>query len=426
MNRDLIHPLAYALWEDLDRPEVLWQVAALVLCLAAAWAISRAIRLPKLERSSVWRFGVGGLNRILFPLVGLTLVLAVRPVLARWEHVNLLHLAVPLLGSLALIRVLVYALNHVFGRSGAIAAFERLIALLVWSVVALHILGLLPAVTDFLEDIRLAIGKEHVSLLLILQAMFWALLTVLAALWAGSAVEARLMRADSLHSSLRVAFARVTKSLLLVVAVLMVLPLVGIDLTVLSVFGGALGVGLGLGLQKIASNYVSGFIILIDRSIRLGDVVTADSFFGVVKDITTRYTVVRAFDGREAIIPNDTLINTTVLNHTLSDSKLRLATTVQVGYGTDVDRAMEILREVAARNPRVLKDPAPGALLTRFADSGIELELGFWIQDPVSGTLGLRAELNLEVWRAFRRERIEIPYPQQVLHFASPDPSATP
>ena len=426
MNRDLIHPAAYALWEDLKQPDVLWQVAALVLCFAAAWAISRAIRLPKVEQSSVWRFGVGGLNRILFPLIALALVLAARPVLSFWHHVNLLHLAVPLLGSLALIRVVVYALRHVFGRSGVIAAFERVIAVLVWSVVALHILGLLPEMMEFLDDVRLAVGRQHISLWLILQAMFWSLLTLLAALWGASAVEARLMRAESLHSSLRVAFSRLAKSLLIVIALLMVLPLVGIDLTVLSVFGGALGVGLGLGLQKIASNYVSGFIILIDRSIRLGDVVTADNFFGEVRDITTRYTVVRAFDGREAIIPNDTLINTTVLNHTLSDTKLRLSSTVQVGYGTDVERAMAILCEVAARNPRVLKDPAPVALLARFADSGIELELGIWIEDPLSGTLGVRAEMNLEIWRSFRREGIEIPYPQQVLHFASPGPSATP
>lgn len=426
MKGDPIRPLAYALWDDLNQPDALWQVAALALCLALAWAISRAIRLPKVEQSSVWRFGFGGLNRILFPLIGLALVLVLRPVLAHWQPVNLLHLAAPLLGSLALIRVVVYALHHVFGRSGVIAAFDRLIALVVWSVVALHVLGLLPAVTEFLEDIGFAVGRQQISLWLILQAMFWSLLTLLAALWGASAIEARLMRADSLHSSLRVAFSRLAKSLLLVIAVLMVLPLVGIDLTVLSVFGGALGVGLGLGLQKIASNYVSGFIILIDRSIRLGDVVTADNFFGVVKDITTRYTVVRAFDGREAIIPNDTLINTTVLNHTLSDSKLRLSNTVQVGYGADVERAMAILREVAEQNPKVLKDPAPSALLTRFAESGIELELGFWIEDPVSGTLGLRADLNLEIWRAFQRAGLEIPYPQQVLHFASPGPSATP
>src|SRR5882672_5577619 len=165
------------------------------------------------------------------------------------------------------------------------------------------------------------------------------------------------MRAAGLHSSLRVVFARLGKAVLLVVAVLVVLPLIGVDLTVLSVFGGALGVGLGLGLQKIASNYLSGFIILLDRSIRLGDMITADNQYGEVTKITTRYVVVRSLAGVEAIIPNDTLVTTTVLNHSYSDRSVRLVVRVQVAYGTDMAGVLGLLLEVARRHPRVLQEP---------------------------------------------------------------------
>ena len=214
-------------------------------------------------------------------------------------------------------------------------------------------------------------------------------------------------------------FARLATALLLLFAVLLVLPLVGIDLTVLSVFGGAIGVGLGFGLQKIASNYVSGFIILLDRSIRIGDLITADNFYGEVKNITTRYVVVRALDGREAIIPNEMLITTTVLNHSYSNRQIRLAIPVQIAYQDDPERAMRLMEEAAGKHPRVLADPPPKAFLARFADSGIELELGVWIGDPEAGMLSIRSELNLAVWRAFQEAGIHIPYPQREMRILS-------
>jgi small-conductance mechanosensitive channel len=402
-------------WADLGEPGMLWQVAVLALCIVAAWGLSRASRLDRVETSGVWKLGVGGLKRILFPLLALALILAVRPILAQWHHVNLLRLAVPLLGSLALIRVLVYLLRHAFPPGGAVAVFERLIAIVVWSMVALHIVGALPGVIEYLEGEVIVIGRQRISLWLILQALFWALSTLLVALWAGGAIEARLMRAETLHSSLRAVLSRLVKSLLVLVALLVVLPLVGIDLTVLSVFGGALGVGLGFGLQKIASNYVSGFIILLDRSVQLGDMITADNFHGKLTQITTRYVVVQALDGREALIPNETLITQTVINHTHSDAKVRLATQVQVDYGSDIEQAMRILTDVARRHSRVLADPPPGALLSKFADSGIDLELGFWIGDPENGSANVRSDLNVEVYRALGAAGIVIAYPRMIV-----------
>lgn len=422
MNPEFDH-LLLELWRDLQQPGILWQAGTLVLCLSLAWQISRVIVLPRLEESSAWKLGVGGLKRILFPLLALLLVLAARPVLKYWHHVNLLNVAVPLLMSLALIRGLFYALRHAFPNGSLLVGFERLIAVLVWSVVALHILGVLPDVIDFLESTRFAIGKQKISLWLVIQALFWIFLTLLMALWAASAIEAQLMRAETLHSSLRVVFARLSKALLLLLAVLVVLPLVGIDLTVLSVFGGALGVGLGFGLQKVASNYVSGFIILLDRSIRLGDFVTINDFYGQVKNITTRYVVVRGLDGREAIVPNEILITSMVISNTHSDRKIRLAVQIQVAYDTDVEHALEVLRQCARDNPRVLADPKPSALLKKFADSGIDLELGFWIGDLEAGRLNIVSDVSREVLRAFRLQGIEIPFPHRDIRIIS-DPSS--
>lgn len=407
--------LLFELWVDLREPGILWQVAVLAVCLGAAWVLARASRLDRVETSGVWKLGVGGLKRILFPLLALALVLIARPILAHWQHVNLLRLAVPLLGSLALIRVLVYLLRHAPASGATMAVFERLIALAVWGVVALHIVGVLPDVIEYLEGEAVVIGRQRISLWLILQALFWSLSTLLVALWAGSAIEARLMRAQTLHSSLRVVLSRLAKALLVLIALLIVLPLAGIDVTVLSVFGGALGVGLGFGLQKIASNYVSGFIILLDRSVELGDIITADNFHGKLTQITTRYVVVRSPDGREAIIPNETLIAQTVINHTHTDATMRLATQVQIDYTADIEQAMRLLEDVARRHPRVLAEPPPAALLNRFADSGIDLELGFWIGDPENGGGNVRSDLNVEICRAFAAAGIGIAYRHMIV-----------
>ena len=287
------------------------------------------------------------------------------------------------------------------------------LATIVWAVIALHLTGLLPELVRWLSDVEISFGRHALSLWTLLTAAFWVAMTLLLALWAGAALEARLMAAEGLHSSLRVVFARLGKAILLVAAVLVVLPLMGVDLTVLSVFGGALGVGLGLGLQKIASNYLSGFIILLARSVRLGDMVTVDGQHGEVTRITTRYVVVRALTGVEAIIPNDTLVTTTVLNHSYTDKRVRLAVRVQAGYREDIPAALALLVELAGKHPRVLADPPPVAQVLQLADSGVDLELGFWIDDPERGSQSVRSDLNLAILEAFRARGIEIPFPQR-------------
>ena len=410
--------LLHELWLDLQQPEVVWQAGVLLACFALAWLFDRWLSgryaAAKAAAGGELNFGRRGLKRIALPLAMLLLVLAARPLLAQWHHVNLLKLAIPLLTSLVLIRAVMFVVRQSFRSSAPwLASFERTLALLVWGVVALHILGLLPDFIALLEEASFSLGKEQLNLWLILQGLGAVLATLFIALWIGGLLEARLMSAQGIDGNLRLVFSRLLRALLILVAVLIGLPLVGIDLTTLSVFGGALGVGLGFGLQKIAANYVSGFIILLDRSIRIGNLIDVANMRGVVTRITTRYTLLRGMTGVEMIVPNELLVSSVIANETFSDPKVRLATQVQVAYDSDLEQAMAILVEAARAQPRVLADPPPKAFLVAFADSGINLELGFWIADPEQGSLQIRSDIHLAIWRDFKAAGIAIPFPQR-------------
>ncbi len=410
--------LLHELWQDLQQPEVIWQAGVLLACFALAWLFDRWLSVrydaAKAAAGGELNFGRRGLKRIALPLAMLLLVLAARPLLAQWHHVNLLKLAIPLLTSLVLIRAVMFVVRQSFrGSAPWLASFERTLALLVWGVVALHILGLLPDFIALLESVSFQLGKERLNLWLILQGLGAVLATLFVALWIGGLLEARLMSAQGIDGNLRLVFSRLLRALLILVAVLIGLPLVGIDLTTLSVFGGALGVGLGFGLQKIAANYVSGFIILLDRSIRIGNLIDVANMRGVVTRITTRYTLLRGMNGVEMIVPNELLVSSVIANETFSDPKVRIATQLQVAYGSDLERAMAILVGSARAQPRVLADPPPKAFLAAFADSGINLELGFWIADPEEGSLQIRSDIHLAIWRDFKAAGIEIPFPQR-------------
>jgi len=414
VNENQIGRLLAGVWSDAHEPAILWQAGALVLCLAAAWWLARLLqwRAPD-DSTETLKRGAAAFRRVVFPLLAMLLLVAGRAALGHWYISNLLSVAIPLFGALVGTRFAAYLLRLGFSSVGWLETFERSIATLVWVALALHLTGVLPEIVNWLMEVEFTAGKHQLSLWTLLSAAFWIGVTLLLAMWAGAALEARLMRAAGLHSSLRVVFARLGKAALLIVAVLVVLPLIGVDLTVLSVFGGALGVGLGLGLQKIASNYLSGFIILLDRSIRLGDMITADNQYGEVTKITTRYVVVRSLAGVEAIIPNDTLVTTTVLNHSYSDRSVRLVVRVQVAYGTDMAGVLGLLLEVARRHPRVLQDPEPTAQVLQLAESGVDLELGFWIRDPERGSQNVRSDISVDLLAVFSARGIEIPFPQR-------------
>lgn len=398
---------------DLHEPDLIWQLAILAGCLLLALLGESLLRRQQAGAGRVAELGRGGLKRVSFPVLALLLVLLARWVAEDWIRVGLFSLAVPLLASLAVIRAVFYILRVSLVGATWLVPFERVFALLVWGVVALHIVGLLPEVIAVIESVTFSAGKQKLNLWHLLQGLVAVLATVLAALWLSSAIEARLNRAVGLDNNLRMVFARLTKALLILLAVLIVLPQVGIDLTTLSIFGGALGVGLGFGLQKIASNYVSGFIILLDNSIRIGNTITVGADRGEVTRITTRYTVLRSLGGVEALVPNELLVGSVVQNESYSDPQVRIALPVQVAYDSDLERAMAIMATAAAAQERVLVEPAPAVLLREFADSGINLELAFWIADPQNGAGQLRSEINLAIWREFKQAGISIPFPQR-------------
>jgi small-conductance mechanosensitive channel len=406
------------LLSDFRDPDFVWQVVALIVCLGLAGLIARWWRGRHAE-------GAGRMSdasaRLAFPLTGMVLTGIALATLGSLIHVNLLRLAMPLLGSMALVRGVVFVLRQAFPQATWLTAWERIIAATVWGWLALYITDLAPYVIDAMESVQFHVGKQHIDLWTVLRGIATIFLTVVFALWIAGVIETRLMRVHTLDANLRLVGVRVAKAVLTVVAILASLALVGIDMTALSVFTGALGVGLGFGLQKIASNYVSGFIILLDRSIRIGNIIQVGSDSGEVTQITTRYTVLKHPAGSEFIVPNETLIGSTVQNQTYSDTRIRLATTVGVAYDSDLDLACRLMTEAAAAHPRVLADPAPRVFLTQFADSSINLELGLWIGDPEEGKGNIVSDVNFAIWRAFKEHGVAIPFPQREVRLLNGD-----
>ncbi|AXS79305.1 mechanosensitive ion channel family protein [Dechloromonas sp. HYN0024] len=395
---------------DFSDPGFIWQVVALVTCIGLAVLIAGWWRRSRTE-------GTGRLSdasaRLAFPLIGVLLTGLTIASLDSLIHVNLLKLAMPLFGSMALVRGVVFVLRQAFPRATWLTTWERIIAATVWGWLALYITDLAPYVIDTMEQVEFHVGKQHVDLWTVLRGLATIFLTVVFALWVAGVIEVHLMRLHTLDANLRIVGVRVAKAGLTVIAILASLALVGIDMTALSVFTGALGVGLGFGLQKIASNYVSGFIILLDRSIRIGNIIQVGSDSGEVTQITTRYTVLKHPGGSEFIVPNETLIGTTVQNQTYSDTRIRLTTLVGVAYDSDLELACRLMTDAAAAHSRVLAEPAPKVFLTQFGDSSINLELGFWIADPEEGRGNIVSDVNFAVWRAFKARGVNIPFPQR-------------
>ena len=408
----------YTIWQeslsDLRSTVIVWQVAVIALSLLLAWSINGLLRAYVLQPApEKWKLGIGGIKRVLFPLSTLLFVTIGKLILNHWQHTSMLRLATTLLLAMAAIRLIVYALRYIFSPSGWVRTLEGAIATTVWVILALYLSGLLPDLIDTLDRISFQAGKHSISALLIIQAIFTILVTLVIALWVSRILENRLMHAEQISMNMRVVMSKLTRVTLLLVAILIALSTVGIDITLLSVFGGALGVGIGIGLQKIASNYISGFIILIDKSIHLGDVITIETHYGVVSDLRARYTVLRKLDGTEVIIPNENLITNAVINHSYSDRKARVQMPVQVSYDTSLDLAMQLMQEIANHHPRTLKEPASAVLVKGFGDNGINLSLNLWIADPEEGSATMQSEIFVEIWRVFQKHSISIPYPQR-------------
>jgi small-conductance mechanosensitive channel len=405
---------------DLGNPGLLIQLLALMSCFLLAWFLSRSIQryFATVDQSSgVLKIGVESFSRVLWPLLALVFLFFAKLILGKFQHTGLLKLFFPILSSFALIRFSFYVFRRAFVRDGtvgnALLLFEKVFATLVWLALVLHFTGMWESIFQALEEIILPIGKSKVSLLAVLQGIASVALTVVLALWISALLEARLLLIPNMHSSLRVVLSRLGRAIFILLAILISLSLVGIDLTVLSVFGGALGVGLGLGLQRITSSYVSGFIILFDRSLSIGDLVTVDKFSGSVTQINTRYTVLKGSDGVESIIPNEMFVSNPVQNLSLTDRSVVLVTDFTVAYDTDLDCLFPALVELVSQVPRVSANNPPSAYLLRFGADGFELRVSFWIEDPENGRTNVISDVNRAILVLIRERGIELPFPQR-------------
>lgn len=400
-----------------DTSYAMWQLAVGAVAIVLAWALARVV-FRRVQPSERWRFGKGDFERVAYPLLAYVLVAVGRAILAQFQPVALLDILAAALLAWIAIRIAVYVLGHVLPEGTFLRAVIRAVAWIAWIAVLLHVTGLLPAVIGTLDEIGFTSARtqQRISVWLIAQGAAALALALAVSMWVARITEGRVMAAESVDLSTRVVVAKLVRVAAVFLAFLVALPMVGIDITALSIFSGALGVGLGFGLQKIAANYVSGFIVLLDRSLRIGDTVTVGDRRGVVKEIASRYTVIRGGDGIESIVPNEKLITEVVNHHTYSDPRVTVVLPVGVAYDADVDRACELLVEIARRDPRVLTDPAPVARVKSLGDFSVNLELVAWMGDLAAGESDLRSTLYREILATFRSEGIAIPYPRSEVH----------
>jgi small-conductance mechanosensitive channel len=401
------------------QPAALAELGALALAVLLAWGFSHTLRraLSMQNEPNSVMFGRRLIDGALFPLVLLLLGYVARGLLARYVPMAVFHVAIPVLVSLAVIRLGVKVLQVAFDDKPWVRVLERTISWVAWGAMVLWVSGLLPVVLAEMDQITWKIGSSTLSLRTMIEGLITAGAVLILSLWISAAIESRLLR-KSVGSdlSLRKAVSNATRALLLFIGLIVGLSAVGIDLTALSVLGGAIGVGIGFGLQKLASNYVSGFVILAERSMRIGDNVRVDNFEGRITDINARYTLIRNLSGRESIVPNEMLITNRVENLSLADPNVWQSTVVSVAYDSDVELVTRLLLEAAQSQPRVLKSPGPSVALSNFGADGLEFTLGYWIGDPENGQLVLRSSINIAILKALRAHEVEIPYPQRVLH----------
>ncbi len=333
---------------------------------------------------------------------------------------GMVDVAVQLVGLLLLIRVAVYLIRVSLGARARVKGWGMPISAILWVFLSLHVLGWGDSVIAFLDGIGISAGKTRISVWSVMKLLVTVSVFVIAAMWASRWLERRVLRLDALAPTMRIGIAKFLQAFLVGLSVLVGLNAAGLDLTTLNVLTGAIGIGLGFGLQSIAANFVSGFVLLMDRSIKPGDVIsftgmpgTATEGFGWVEELRGRYVVVRDRDGVETLVPNQNLITNPVINWSYTDPRVRLKLPIRVSYRDDPELAMELLLRATEDHPRIIREPAPVARLMAFGDHGVELELRFWIPDPQEGVNNVRSDVNRRIWRLFKEHGVTIPVAQR-------------
>jgi small-conductance mechanosensitive channel len=335
---------------------------------------------------------------------------------------NLVGLVLRLIGSLCLIRTAAFLLRLSFGRNGRLRTWEVRATVVLWFFVAMHQLGWLEDFVLFLDAVPVTAakaGEVSVTVWSLIRAIFTVIAFIIVSAWFGRYIERHIGDFKALAPNTRIAIGKFAYAFLISVGGLLGLSASGFNLGALSIFGGALGLGLGFGLQSIAANFVSGFVLLMDKSIKPGDVIsftgsigTSTEGFGWVQELRGRYVVVRDRDGVETLVPNQTLITNQVINWSYSDKRVRLKLPVRVSYDDDPEHAMSVLLKAAQCSPRILSEPPPVVRLMGFHDYGLDLELRFWIADPEAGVNNVRSDVNRAIWRLFKDAGVRIPRAQ--------------
>jgi len=404
-------------------PGALLGLGLLIIAIMAGWTVSRVV--------ARWRPAAGGrlareIALLIAPYSVILILLGAARSVVLLDMANMdprfLNLSIELAGALAAIRGVAFLIRLSLSHNNRLRVWEFRAAIIVWLFVALHILGWLEALIGLLDSVRVTNekpGEAALTLWTILRSIFTVAAFLIVSAWIGRSLEHRIGTIQGLAPTTRIAVSKFIYALVIGLGVLTGLSASGLNLTAFSIFGGALGLGLGFGLQAIAANFVSGFVLLMDKSIKPGDVIsftgsigTSTEGFGWVQALRGRYVVVRDRDGVETLVPNQNLITNQVINWSYSDKRVRLKLPVRISYEDDPEQAMEVLLRAATCSERILRDPAPVARLMGFHDYGLDLELRFWIADPQAGVNNVRSDVNRAIWALFKQHGIQIPRAQ--------------
>jgi small-conductance mechanosensitive channel len=413
-------------FEQLTTPAVLAQVIAVAVAALLAVLGAHLVRKwygkhPPDGSHPQWQAAFLEACVLLSPFVFAAIaLLVVRGTLGTMRQpTSLLDVALQVVTALILVRLAVFFLRLILGPNSWVSSWENKITLGLWLVISFELLGWFDGVERTLDGFDLLPGKAQFSLWQLLKGLVVVTGFVIITSLIARTIERRVMKVDGLALSTRIGISKFSTFFLVGLGLLLGVNAAGVDLTALTVLTGAIGLGLGFGLQAIASNFVSGFVLLMDKSIKPGDVIsftghtgTSTENFGWVQELRGRYIVVRDRDGVETLVPNQNLITNSVINWSYSDQRVRLRLPVMISYQDDPELALRLLIEAASQHPRILKEPAPVSRLMSFEDYGMKLESRFWIRDPMNGVNNVRSDVNREIWRLFNKHGVSIPVAQ--------------
>jgi len=425
--QELLRKIGHSL-EALLTTSSLIQIGAVAIAILLAWWFGRQVRHTERARSVLAQSGLQArvTEALLISsphLSALVLISAFGGVLHALEvDSHLVDLAITLAGLMLIIRLVVYLVRLSVGNRTK--GWGNTITAVVWTLLTLHVLGWFDPLVQALDSVGIKAGASKITLWSVLKILFTVGAFVLIAVWIARWLERRLMSMQGLALSMRIGISKFSQFFLVALSALLGLNAAGLDLTTLNVLTGAIGIGLGFGLQAIAANFVSGFVLLMDRSIKPGDVIsftgatgTTTEGFGWVQELRGRYVVIRDRDGVETLVPNQNLITNPVINWSYTDPRVRLKLPVRVSYKNDPEKALALLTKAAEGHSRILREPLPVSRLMAFNENGFDMELRFWIADPQEGVNNVRSDVNRAIWRLFQENGITIPVAQREVKF---------